>query len=42
VKKAEEVPEEDNQLISKLREQNYEQFTGTIMDKLWMNCADDP
>jgi hypothetical protein len=42
VKKAEEIPEDDSELINKLKNQQYEGLTGSMMDQLWTSCAEDP
>lgn len=41
-KKAEELPEEDAEVIGKLKGQQYEGLTGAMMDTLWASCAEDP
>jgi peroxiredoxin family protein len=40
--KAEEIPEDDAEIIMMLKKQEYEGLNGAIMDTLWSNCADDP
>lgn len=41
-KKAEEIPPEDQQLIGKLKNHQYQGLTGVTMDQLWKSCAEDP
>lgn len=40
--KTQEIPEEDQQLIMKLKGGQYEGLTGIEMDQLWKSCAEDP
>jgi hypothetical protein len=40
--KTQEIPEEDKELVEKLKGSQYEGLTGVQMDQLWRNCAEDP
>lgn len=37
-----EIDPEDEELIKKLKSQQYKEFTGAILDALWKNCTEDP
>ena len=40
--KATVIPSEDQELINKLKNIQYDGLTGKLMDRLWSTCADDP
>jgi hypothetical protein len=40
--KSAEIEPEDEELIQKLKSQQFKEFTGSMMDQLWKNCAEDP